>query len=86
MDGNIFAAFAQGGTDREEEEDISEGELVGASKRATKALGAPKPRRVQIPPPELTESSNIDQGSMTSSKSKARSEEGKGVTMIMKAV
>ena len=51
VDGNIFAAFARSGTDRDEEEDISEDEPVGASKRATKAPGAPKPRRVKIPPP-----------------------------------
>ena len=48
--GNIFAAFAQGGTDGEGEDEGSEYELGKPSKGGKKTLGAPQARRVKERP------------------------------------
>jgi hypothetical protein len=85
VDANIFAAFVQDSTNLEDEDDISEYEPAGAKGRAAKAPGAPKPKRVKEPL-NLAEGNNMGQDSVAASKGKARNEENKGVTMIMKAV
>jgi hypothetical protein len=86
VDANIFVAFAGGSTDLEDEEDISEYEPARPKDRATKAPGAPKPKRVQEPPLNPTEGNNIGQGKGAATKDRARNEESKGVTIILRAV
>jgi hypothetical protein len=86
VDANIFAAFAQDSTNLEDEEDVNEYEPARPKGRATRAPGAPKPKRIQELPLNPTEGNNIGQGKGAATKDSARNEESKGVTMILRAV